>query len=339
LRAFIARWRRQLIIGAAVMGSVAFDALGVAFVVLANTPPTAEPSYAEASSVGSSLVATVEASVPSTLSPHGAHLDAYEGLASWVDIYEARAWRSPSAAVADMAAHGVRTLFIETGNASEKAALVRPSKLSEFVRAAHAHNMFVVGWYLPNLRAHPKDFNRSMAAITFTTSDGQRFDSFALDIESDAVHSASKRSRAVIALSEKIRRVVGPTYPLGAIIPSPVALSSPNGPWGHFPYSGLARTYDVFLPMGYYTFHVHGASRVYRETRANVRILRSHPGCADVAVHIIGGIAQDTSSAEVRQFVRASNESGCIGASLYSWSGTRPSLWTQLASVASTAAP
>src|SRR5438477_10108515 len=70
-------------------------------------------------------------------------LDAYRGLASWVDIYDTDALGDPSAAVAVMAAHGVRTLFLQAGN-YKHSGLVYPGKTAEFIRAAHARGMRVV---------------------------------------------------------------------------------------------------------------------------------------------------------------------------------------------------
>jgi hypothetical protein len=54
----------------------------------------------------------------------------------------------------------------------------------------------------------------------------------------------------------------------------PVALDRRLHYWDDFPYSDVARLYDVILPMGYYTFHVHGGAATYAETVSNVRILR-----------------------------------------------------------------
>ena len=39
-----------------------------------------------------------------------------EGMGVWVDLYDDAAWKHPATAVADMAAHGVRTLYLETSN-------------------------------------------------------------------------------------------------------------------------------------------------------------------------------------------------------------------------------
>ena len=172
-----------------------------------------------------------------------------------------------------------------------------------------------------------------MEAIRFTTQEGQSFDSFALDIESTNVKSERVRNARLAALSNKIRDSAGSDYALGAIIPSPVALDRRLHYWDDFPYSDVARLYDVILPMGYYTFHAHGGAATYAETSSNVRILRNKPGCARIPVHLIGGLAENSSANEVKQFVRGVAETGCIGGSLYGWAGTYAAQWRELAAI------
>jgi hypothetical protein len=130
-----------------------------------------------------------------------------------------------------MARHGVRTLYIETANHRINTALYRKTALNVFIEEAHARGMYVVAWSLPNFRDLDRDLRRSMAAIDYRTPGEQRFDSFALDIEDRSVKSASLRNKRVATLSRKIRAAVGTAYPLGGIIPSPVALewSPPTG--------------------------------------------------------------------------------------------------------------
>jgi hypothetical protein len=259
-------------------------------------------------------------------------LVAYRGLATWVDVYDHRAWANPEAAVKDMASHGVRTLFIQTGNSSSKSAIFDPPAQRAFIRAAHARGMKVVAWYLPDMVDVTTDYDRIAQAIRFRTPDGQSFDSFALDIESTAVTPESARNQALDTLSVKIRSLVGGSYSLGAIIPSPVGIAKQAGNWDTFPYESVAKTYDVFVPMGYYTFHGRGAASAAADTRANVSILRAQPGCADVRIHLIGGLAEKSTPAEVQAFVKATRKTGCIGASLYGWAGTTAADWDALQS-------
>jgi hypothetical protein len=256
-------------------------------------------------------------------------LAAYKGLASWVDLYDDKAWANPEATVRDMASHGVRTLFIETSNFHSSSGVMNAAKLKTFITACHKHDMKVVAWYLPNMAGGSTDFTRVMQAIDFKAGN-QRFDSFALDIESDAVGSVSTRNRNLETLTKRIRAKVGSSYPLGAIIPSPVGLAKGSGYWNSFPYAMCARYYDVFVPMAYYSYHTHSASGALADTLGNVRILRSQPGCKNKPIHLIGGISENSSTAQVHAFVQAVKRTSCYGASLYGWPGTTSAAWREL---------
>ena len=277
-----------------------------------------------------SVIATASQAPTTPVSPHGAPLDAYQGLASWVDVYDTPAWRDPAAAVRNMQRHGVRTIFVQTSHYNTPTPFFNVKQLRKFIAEGHANGMRVVAWYLPNMKPGSVDFKRVEAAVRLRTADGQAFDSFALDIESSAIDSEAMRNRGLKALSLKMRRLVGPAYPLGAIIPAPVDLRKTNGVWHSFPYTMLAETYDVFLPMGYYTFHGGGARSAYTDARANLRILRSQPGCAQTPIHLIGGIAEKSSTGQVQAFAQAVREGNCLGASMYGWAGTTPAAWRAL---------
>jgi len=262
--------------------------------------------------------------------PRTASIEAYRGLGAWVDLYDAKAWRDPGAAVRNMAAHGVRTLYIETSNSGSAFALKDSWRLAVFIQEAHTRGMRIVAWYLPSLKRPERDYRRIAAAVAFRTPEGETFDGFALDIEASTVRSVTKRNHAVVALSQRIRALVGDTCPLGAITPSPSALAKKRGYWDRFPYRSLAAVYDVFLPMGYYTYHGHGPAAALVDTRANIRELRAQPGCSTMPIHLVGGLSGDSSTAEVRAFVRGSNEGGVQGASLYDWATTTRQQWHEL---------
>jgi hypothetical protein len=257
-------------------------------------------------------------------------LDPYRGLASWVDLYDTRAWSDPAAAVRDMASHGVRTIFIQTANYSSTSGIVHPEALRTFIVEAHARHMYVVAWYLPDLKPTAKDYGRVAEATDFSAGFGQSFDSFALDIEATVVKSETQRNTALTALTDLIRAHVGRGYALGAIIPPPLAISKQKGYWNAFPFAMLAKSYDVFLPMHYYTYDIHTAATTYTSTLANMKFLRAQPGCAKIPVHMIGGISEKSSTAQVQAFVRAVGETGCIGASMYGWAGTSAKEWQAL---------
>ena len=123
------------------------------------------------------------------------HVGSFRGLGTWVDLYDSALRADPEAAVTQMQADGVRTLYLETSSFQATSAIVSPATVSRFLVAAHADGMRVVAWYLPSLGRPALDRWRSLEAIRFRTSDGQGFDAFALDIESTRVHDAALRTR------------------------------------------------------------------------------------------------------------------------------------------------
>jgi hypothetical protein len=255
----------------------------------------------------------------------------YRGLGTWLDVYDV-AWRHPGAAVRDMAGEGIRTLYLQTSNFDRGQPFVYRETVGAFLDAAHRHGIRVVAWYLPGFRDVALDLRRSLAAVRFRSPNGNAFDSYAVDIESPEVRRASTRTRRLLALSARLRRAVGPGYPLGAIIPSPRGLDHPGTYWPAFPFRALAKTYDVFLPMTYFTWRVSGEQGAHWYTAQNIGIIRRRTGDQTVPIHVIGGIG--ASPSETRGFVRAVREHGVIGASYYTFPITPSDDWAPLRQVA-----
>ena len=260
----------------------------------------------------------------------GASVRSYRGLGTWVDMYDAKAWDNPAAAVKDMDGHGVRTLFLETSNYHWPSALNRPSDMGSLIEECHAHGIKVVAWYLPGFSDPSKDYKRPMAAIRYRSAAGQKFDSFALDIEASIVKNVDLRTSRLRKLSNRVRAAVGRTYPLGAIIPSPAGMAMHASYWPGFPYKTLAGIYDVFVPMGYYTYHGDGYGNAYRDTRENIRLIREKTGRPTEPIHVIAGDAAKSSGSETTAYVRALRENGALGGSMYDWATTHDSSWRAL---------
>jgi hypothetical protein len=230
-----------------------------------------------------------------------------------------------------MAQRGVRTLYLQTGNYEQPADLVRPQALGRFIDAAHAAGMRVVAWYLPSFLYPAQDTRSALAAIRFRSAKGERFDSFALDIEASLVRSVPLRSKRLLQLSARLRAAVGRGYPLGAIIPSPVGIRRHPTYWPHFPYRGLARSYNVFLPMAYATDrHIHGIEATRGYDAADIAIIRAQTGRPHVPIHLIGGLANAMGTREVAGFMRAVADCSPLGYSLYAFSVTRQATWKAL---------
>ena len=173
-----------------------------------------------------------------------------------------------------MAKRGVATLYFETSNYQMRQDIVNRARVARFVEAAHANGMQIVAWYLPSFRDLARDKRRSLAAINFKTPGGEQFDSFALDIESSLVKPAATRSARLVTLSRRLR-AAEPDLPLGAIVPAPRGMQRLPWYWPGFPFVQLAKTYDVFLPMGYFTYRSKLPSFTGVYTQLNITLLRT----------------------------------------------------------------
>lgn len=254
---------------------------------------------------------------------------AYRGLGTWIDIYDELPYRRPRLVVADIASRGVKTIYLETANyhrpADPRRKIWAPAVVATIIEAAHRRGMRVVAWYLPSFVDLDHDFARARAAIAFRTPNGERFDSFALDIESDKVRSLETRNRRMAALSQRLSDSLPPNYPIAAILPEAGAKYWPN-----FPYEVVARHYDAFLPMAYYTFRTSGYINVRRWLGNNVREIRLKTGNPAAPIHLIGGISEDASAREVEALVDEANYRRVIGAGMYSWDGATDAHWRKL---------
>jgi hypothetical protein len=267
---------------------------------------------------------------PGASATQPATADVYGGLGSWVDIFAGKAWQSPAAVTARLRAEGIRTLYVETSNSSQSRDIVHPAALGRFVDSAHANGLKIVAWYLPSLARPALDTRRTLAAIRFRSATGQTFDSFALDIEASVVHPVARRNTRLLALARALRHAAPAGYPLGAIIPSPVGMQRHPHYWPHFPFAGLARTFDTFLPMAYFTYYARTPTAAYAYARDVVLAIRSETGRPGVPIHLIGGIASRAPVAAVGGFVQAASDCGVQGLSLYAYFQTSNAEWARL---------
>jgi hypothetical protein len=279
------------------------------------------------------LIVTLALS-PATPPPARPGAVAYHGTGAWVDRYDFATLGDPETAVTEMAEHGVRTVYVETGSwkLRHDVDIVAPLQTEDLIAAAHANGMKVVAWYLPGFYDLRLDMRRIRAALAFRTGDGQGFDSFALDIEANQVKPVRRRNTALLELSRMIRTSVGHDYALGAIVPDERSTSRGDVLWPGFPYAAAAKYYDVFLPMAYSTLrHTHGSARVYRYTAANVSFVRH---ATHRPVHVIGGVTDSMTPAEQAAVARAALDSGAIGTSLYKFPLYDDASWAALSAFA-----
>jgi len=266
-------------------------------------------------------------------------LDPYRGLGCWLDVFDwsfAYGGGSPRfgpAAMASLAALGARTVFLQTARVTHPSPaddLLERDRLFAIVDAAHAAGLAVVAWYLPTHVDQALDLRRAYAVLG-----AGRFDGFALDIESRAEPDVALRNARLADLVTRVRRAAG-TAIVGAVVVPPTTIQDVNpNYWPGFDWALLAEQCDVFVPMNYWTnrlpsspWRVAGAS-----SAENIRRLRVLAGRADYPVHVVGGIADSVTDAEVRDLVAAVRAEGAIGASLYDAATTPDWLWGALEGV------
>ena len=281
-------------------------------------------------------------SVGSTAAAGAPDVRPFRGLGTWVDVYDyVPGFQDDGgpppvsvASVEDMGKLGVKTLYLQSAQDDTRITgpTVRPALLGGFLRRAHANDMRVVAWYLPKFSDPAADLRRIKALARFT-SKGERFDGIALDIEwTQGVPDPVARNVALVRFAKRARSVVA-DRPLGAVVLDPVLLEDVNTRyWPEFPWKKLVGEFDVWLPMTYWTNRE--ASSGFREGFAyadeNIRRVRKHLGDPTAAVHPIGGIANQASTADYVGFVRAAKRRHAIGWSVYDFNTTTSSSWPWL---------
>ena len=268
--------------------------------------------------------------------PDGYRTEAYRGLGCWIDVFDwsvSYAGAVPPVGPNDMgslADQNVRTVFLQTARYDRPHPsddLLERGRLLAITDAAHARGMRVVGWYLPTHLDPVLDLRRGLAVLGEAA-----FDGFALDIESRLESDVALRNHRLAVLSADLRRAAGPSAALGAITVPPTTMEDVNpNYWPGFDWPMLASTFDVFLPMNYWTGRLAGSPwrDAAASTAENIRRLRAHAGRADYPVHVVGGIADAVTPAEVAAMVRAA-ERRASPASLYDLATTGADLWPAL---------
>ena len=255
----------------------------------------------------------------------------FDGLGTWVDIYDGSVYATPERSAERIAAHHVKTVWIETANYQASADVVDPVRLGLVVDALHVRGVRVVAWYLPGHVNQALDQRRSLAMLTFRTPSGGSFDGVALDIESTKLHNVALRSRRAVALTRWLRQQAG-DVPLAIVPFNPRGLERRPTTWPGFPWAQLAESADAFAPMVYTGGALTGFDATYGYVTRALRLLRTETGSPDVPIHVVGGVANRMGPDELAGFVAAvADDGGTVGVSLYDWLTTTPRAWAALA--------
>jgi hypothetical protein len=291
--------------------------------------------------VALACLALALAVVPTTPTA-AADLSPFRGLGTWVDVYDyvpgfQTDGSSPPVtadSVDDMAALGVRTLYLQAAQDDDRITgpTVDRALLGRFLRRAHDAGVDVVAWYVPKFDDVAADLRRIRGLASFE-SRGERFDGIALDIEyTQDLPDPAQRNQALVRLARRARDIVE-GRPLGAIVLEPVLLEVVNPLyWPDFPWRKIRRSFDVWMPMSYWTNRdsESGFRDGFDYTEENIRRLRSNVGVSDAAVHAIGGVADTAATDDYAGFVRAAQERDAIGYSVYDFNTTTSGVWARL---------
>ena len=265
----------------------------------------------------------------------------FTGLGAWISVFEyvpafLSAPGPPTVVpetVDDVARLGAHTLYLQAAIDDPRAPdlIVNRTLVADMLRRAHADGLRVVAWYYPQLADPARDEARLDAIVRFR-ADGQRFDGVALDIESRQVADVTQRNQRLLGVARQLR-TIAPTLPVGAIVYPAVQLEVVNPAlWPQFPYRGLARWVNVWLPETYWT----DRSGLYRDaflyTDQSIRRLRSDLHDPHAPVAPIGGLAGDSTPTDYVEFARAVRADHAIGRSVYDAAGTATTAWPYLRS-------
>jgi len=139
------------------------------------------------------------------------------------------------------------------------------------------------------------------------------------------------RNARLLALARLLRHSASSSYPLGAIIPSPVGMRRHPHYWPGFPYAGLAESFDAFLPMAYFSYYAHTPAAAYRYARDVVLAIRTQTDRPHELIHVTGGSSTHIAAARLAGFVRAVSDCAAQGISLYAFPQTDAQDWSVLA--------
>jgi hypothetical protein len=290
--------------------------------------------------VGASIVTTaVTVAVAPARDAGAASTSPFSGLGTWVDVFDYAPRLQQNGAlppftpdaVDDVAALGVRTLYVQVANpdAAPATSLTDAKELQAILDRAHRRGLKVVAWYLPT-HTDPARDDAMIRRIAALRARGDRVDGIGLDLESSEVGDVALRTRRAIAFAKAARRTLGAKMPIAAIVYPAVQLERLNPVlWPQFPYKQVNRYVDAWMPMAYYTYRDGELRDPQTYIVDSVKLLRKRVG-RDVPVHVIGGIADATTSADIVAIHAAADDTDAIGWSLYDYVTTGSAAWPYL---------
>jgi hypothetical protein len=231
-----------------------------------------------------------------------------EGLADGAGIW-VNMWNYPQSDYEgycqNLHAKGIRNVFIQTSRSNTEA-ITHPEQLGELIDACHRYKIRVIAWSFAELGNVSKDADNMIKAAQFVSPKGQHMDALAANME-------KRLDQPVVeAYSKKIRDAVGPTFPMIAVVYSPLNQAPQVA---HIPWKTLDKYYDVIAPMNYWNSKYKKLDP-YDYTVSTIQAVREKVGRPDVEIHMIGD-GMGTHADTIQQFFKACQDCEATTASLY----------------------
>lgn len=186
-------------------------------------------------------------------------------------------------------------------------AVAHPEELGKLIDACHRHKIRVIAWAYLELTDPVGEADKMIAAAKFQSPHGETIDGIAPDLEKNLTEER------VGQFSVRLRKVLGPNYPMMACVYSPLNRYQEVA---HIPWKLLTQYYDVIAPMSYWNSKYQKHLDPYDYTMATVRTIRQMAGRPDIEIHVIGD-AMGSSGAAIHQFMKACQRSEATSASIY----------------------
>jgi hypothetical protein len=282
------------------------------------------------------LVVSLAVAAIATGADRGTRADpvVFEGLGTWIDVYDGSILRQPEQLATRIAARGIRTVYVETANYRVTTDIANLDAVGRLVDGLHAAGVRVVAWTLPGFQQPRKDLRRALTMVSFRTPSGEQFDGVALDIEALGLADTAKRTARMLDLLGQLRTAAG-GMPVAAITYPPRMLERHLGWWPSFPWSEIAGLVDAVIPMAYTGGAFHGYDETYGYVTRSLKLLRRAIG-PELAVHVAGGVPNRMTPDELKALVDAISDDGTVdGWSLYDLATTTDAGWSAIGAVGS----
>ena len=223
------------------------------------------------------------------------------------------------ALVARAKAVGLTHLYVRTGSTWD--GFQNAQFLDQVIPAAHDAGLKVYGWDFPMLANAADDVRRAMIAVTYTAPGGHRLDGFAADIET-ATEGTKFSAPAAAAYGAALRRAVGPSTLLVAVVPNPTPQMQQK-----YNYVAVLPEFDAVAPMVYWLNREPGLDTAYamhflaQYGKPLMPIGQAYDGGPE------GGRPGVPPPAEILRFMQVAKQYGAVSVSFWSWQHANAPVW------------